>query len=438
MKRSYILLSLGAAAVAVMIVLGGAVTNVTSRPSPIGFEQEAREIAAGRSPRFLVRQAQGLYMAFVRPSEDGRGQDLYFQVSTDAGDSFDEPMRVNDVSGEVADHGENSPVLVSSPDNRYFYAAWCGRDPKNPGGTVIRFSRTSSMRPSFTPAITVNDDNLPVSHSFHTAGVGPDGTIYVAWLDGRDRVAHGGAHAAHGGGEGGSSIYLARSTYNGQTFSKNVRVATNICPCCRLTIAFAGNRVLLGWRQIEPGDVRDIFVASSSDQGETWEEPALVARDGWKIAGCPHVGPALVTVGDRLYAAWFTEGGGDPAINLAYSTDGGKTFIGKQKVSAGTTDPTHPQMVSNGEKAALIFQGRGADRDQGWGRVGVYYREIYRDGSLSNLIRLPEGEANANYPTVKLGLSGRIFVGWTQAAQGRQTVHLVRGRAETSQALGEE
>lgn len=425
--------------VAAAALLAAAGTNRANTPI---FEPEPREVLAGRSPRFLVRQAQGLFMGFVRPAANGKGQDLYFQASTDAGDTFEPPMRINNVPGEVSDHGENSPVLVPAPDSRNFYAVWNARDPKDPASTVIRFSGTNSMRLAFSPAITVNDDNLPVSHSFHTANVAPDGTIYVAWLDGRDRATpagHGGAHAGHDmSGEGNSSIYLARSTDNGRTFSKNVRVAGNVCPCCRLTIAFPNGKVLVGYRQVDPGDVRDIYVAASSDKGDTWEKPQLVARDGWRIIGCPHVGPALAMLGSKLYAAWFTEGGGDPAINLAVSNDGGKTFGPKQKISAGTTDPTHPQMVSNGQRIALIFQARSAAQKNGWGRVGIYYREIQPDGSLSELVRLPDGKANASFPSVTLGQSGRVFIGWTQTGPDAQSVQLVRGRSQAAKVPGEQ
>jgi hypothetical protein len=409
-----------------------AATDLTPSVS-VNFERDARALATGRSPKFLVHGAHGLLMLSVRPAANGGGQDLYFEASGDGGDTFSDPLRVNQVTGEVSDHGENSPLLAASPDSRYLYAVWGARDPRSAMGGTIRFSRSARMRPSFSPALTVNDDDLPVSHSFQNVGVGPDGTVYVAWLDGRDKSAapgqHGSGHAGHGNMEGTSSIYLARSTDNGQTFEKNVRVAGNICPCCRPTFTFVDDTVVLGWRSVEPGDLRDIFIASSSDKGRTWSQPALVARDGWKINGCPHVGPALATLKSRVYAAWFTEGSGDPAINLAFSDDGGKTFSGKRKVSGDTMDPTHPHMVSDGEKLALVFQARSATKDQGWGRVGVYYREVYPDGSMSNLVRAGEGQANANYPTVALGLSGRIFIGWTQTVKGVPTALLVRGRS---------
>jgi hypothetical protein len=182
---------------------------------------------------------------------------------------------------------------------------------------------------------------------------------------------------------------------------------------------------------VEPGDVRDIHLASSSDKGQTWSKPLIVGRDGWKINGCPHVGPAIASLGSKVYAAWFTEAAGDPAINLAISIDKGKSFGPKQKISQGVFDPTHPQLVSGPDRLAVVFQARSASKEQGWGRVGVYYREIYPDGAMSELVRLPEGKVNANYPTVALGLSGRIFVGWTESHDNGPSAYLIRGRALT-------
>jgi hypothetical protein len=417
-----------------VVALLAAATRPVHRPA-ITFEKEPRLLFPGRSPKFVVKGAQGLQLLSVRPAENGPGQDLFFQASSDGGDEFDPPLRVNNVSGEVSDHGENSPHLVASPDRRYLYAVWGARDPKDPMGGSVRFARSPSMRPTFSPAITVNDDGLPVSHSFQSLAVGPDGTVYVAWLDGRDKAGE--AHAGHSM-EGNSSIYLARSIDGGRTFQKNVRVTGNVCPCCRVTIAFVTDKVVLGWRMVEPGDVRDIHIATSLDKGQTWSKPTLVARDGWKINGCPHVGPAMAALGSRLYVAWFTEGSGDPAINLAFSDDGLKTFSPKQRISGDTFDPTHPQLTANDEKVALVFQARSAKQSQGWGRVAVYYREIYPGGATSELIRAAEGKANVSFPNVALGLSGRIFIGWTQTLDGAAGAYCVRGRSLTKRAPSEE
>jgi hypothetical protein len=274
----------------------------------------------------------------------------------------------------------------------------------------------------------VNDDAEPASHAFQGGAVGPDGTIYIAWLDGRNRKEGHAQHSEHFTG-GTSDIYLARSVDGGKTFEKNVRIAGNVCPCCRPSIAVVRGRVLIAWRQVEAGDLRDIHVAASADKGRTWSKPVLVSRDSWKIKGCPHCGPVLATLNDRVYVSWFTEGGGKPVVNLAYSDNGAESFSSKQAISNGTTDPTHPQITAGEGKLAVVFQARDGGSAAGFGKMGVYYREIRSDGSLSKLVRAGEGKGSATFPSVALGLSGRIFVGWSETADGKLAAYLLRGRA---------
>jgi len=399
----------------------------------IRFEQEARVISEGRSPKLLVRRQHGLQMLTTRRSPEGKGFDLFFTSSSDLGDSWSAPLRVNSTPGEVSDHGENSPILLSSPDGATLYAVWNARDPKNPSGTHVKFSRSSAMNPSWSEAVVVNDDPQPVSHSFQGAAVAPDGSIYVAWLDARERAGQDESHHGHTGGT--SALYISRSTDGGRTWGKNVRVAGRVCPCCRASVGFSRGRVHVSWRGVDDGDLRDIYVASSSDGGATWGKPVLVARDGWKINGCPHVGASLATLGDRLYVAWFSEAQDHPAIFLAYSDDGGEHFQGKQMVSENTADPTHPFLASGDSKLALVFQARDAKQQDGWGKMAVYYREVDASGKLSPLVRAGEGKLNATFPTVALGLSNRVFVAWTQSGGdvGAQA-YLVRGRRAAASA----
>ncbi|MBM3782707.1 MAG: exo-alpha-sialidase [Acidobacteria bacterium] len=392
------------------------------KPSPrsfaVTFEPEAQSLGAGKSPKFFARRAHGLM--FLKTV----GSDLMFYSSPDLGESQGESMKVNNVPGEVSDHGENAPQLLTSPDESFLYAVWNARDPKNPEGSVVRFSRAGAMRTVWSPAVTLNDDNKPVSHGFQTAAVAPDGTIYVGWLDGRD-----GRGATEGATGGTTSIYMTRSTDGGKTWSKNVRVGTNVCPCCRLAWGFVNGRVVLAWRYVEKGDIRDIYSAASDDQGETWSAAAPVFKDGWKIKGCPHVGPAMTSLGGKLYITWFTEGANDPAIYMASSADGGKTWGPRTKLSTGTTDPTHPQIAVNEGRMAVVFQARDAKAKGGWGKMGVYYREIRAGGTMSALVRAGEGKSTPTYPMVALGLSGRVFIGWTETSEGASQAMLLRGRA---------
>ncbi|HYO82021.1 MAG TPA: sialidase family protein [Bryobacteraceae bacterium] len=410
----------------ILSACSGTVLAATARTGVprVQFESEPRMVTAGRSPKLLTRRQHGLQMLTTRPSAGGKGFDLIFTASQDLGDSWSEPLRVNSVAGEVSDHGENSPFLLSSPDGSMLYAVWNARQPGETGASHLRFARSPSMQPRWTEAVTVNDHRQPISHSFQGAAVGPDGAIYVAWLDARDSE-HAGGHHGHTGGT--SGLYVSRSSDAGGTWTTGVRVAQSVCPCCRASIAFTGDRVHVSWRGVDTGDLRDIYIANSVDKGATWGQPVAVSRDGWKINGCPHVGASLAAIGDTLYAVWFTEAGDKPGIYMARSSDGGERFSAKQLLSAGTTDPTHPQAVSEDGKLAIVFQARDAAVRNGWGKMAVFYREVSPAG-VSPLVRVPISKGNAVYPSVALGLSGRIFVSWTETGESGASAMLVRGR----------
>jgi hypothetical protein len=390
------------------------------------FEKQPQALHGGKSaksPKFLARRAQGLMSIYTVPGE--RGADLFYSSSNDVGETWSEPLRVNAVPGEVSDHGENSPQLFLSPDEMTLYAFWNARDPKNPGASHVRFAKAGAMITTWTPAITLDDDTLPNSHGFQGAAVGPDGTLYAAWLDGRDKEAA----KTRSYTAGASAVYLTRSADGGKTWTKNVRIATDVCPCCRVSFGFLPGKVLVAWRGVDDGDLRDIYTAASSDSGASWSAPVLVNRDNWKIKGCPHVGPSLATVGDKLQVVWFSEADGKPGIYIS-STTNGTAFTAKRILSEGTVDPTHPMIASDDNRIAVAFQARDAEDKDSWGKMSIYYRELHSNGTLSPLIKagVPK-DGSVTYPSLALGMSGRTFLGWTEnrGEQGPQAL-LLRGR----------
>jgi hypothetical protein len=88
--------------------------------------------------------------------------------------------------------------------------------------------------------------------------------------------------------------YFASSADGGRTFSRNVKLAGEVCPCCKTSLAVGEDgRVYAAWRQVMPGNFRHIAVASSGDGGETFNAPTVVSDDRWELRGCPVSGPAL-------------------------------------------------------------------------------------------------------------------------------------------------
>ena len=371
------------------------------------FEPAPRRVASGRDPQIAVRASGELFLLKVE------GDDLLMQASFDGSDSFEEPVRVNDPSTPVSSHGESQPQLrVRSM--REFYVLW---QSEAGGSGKLLLARSVDWGKTFSKPVAV-DRASSASQSFFNMSVSPQGHVYVAWLDGRDRAQ-----------TGGSSVYVARSTDRGATFEKSVRAGTDVCPCCRTSISFSGDdSVHVSWRDLFENNVRDMVVATSSDGGQTWGEPRRVAEDNWSINGCPHSGASLSTLGDRLFVSWRTVREGKSEVFLAYSDDGGRTFSGRQSLSGDLLDPNHPTLFETGDKIAVVFQARDPEKNAGWSKVAAYVREIDKSGKAGPLVRAGQLEGSASYPTLTWEAPGQMFIVWTEPSSEGSNVVLVRGR----------
>ena len=171
----------------------------------VNWESEPRVVGQGNGLQLMLKTSEG--MNFVYAGHKGKGgQDLFYLSSHNVGDTFSKPYPINKISGEVSAHGENGPLLRKGPGIE-MYAFW-------QGGNDLKFARSMNFGRSFTPAIKVNDEEAKGYHSFQTMEVGPDGTIYVAWLDGRDRETN---------PPGTGSLYIAKSINQGKSFGKNIK-----------------------------------------------------------------------------------------------------------------------------------------------------------------------------------------------------------------------
>jgi len=111
------------------------------------------------------------------------------------------------------------------------------------------------------------------------------------------------------------------------------------------------------------------------------------------VVAAAKIAPLTLPSYDVFRCARFTVSANDPAIYLAVSSDAGKTFATRTKLSPGTTDPTHPQIEVKQDRLGIAFQACDAKAKGGCGKMGVYYREIHADGAMSALVRAGEGKA---------------------------------------------
>lgn len=254
--------------------------------------------------------------------------------------------------GAISDHNQAAPRMVVAPDGTVL-VLWVREVDVNGRrfpASDLYLARSSDDGRTFGAPVRVNPaPGFPTSHSFADLAVGPDGTLFVSWLDGTagdryarehptgapsDHAGHDDPHhagvdtGASGTGAPGTDLVVARSADGGQTFGAPVVVASGTCQCCRTALDVASDgTVRVAWRHIFPGMERDMALATSRDGGQTFGAPVRVHADGWAIEGCPHTGPAVATGADgSVHVTWYTAAEGRAGLWHAVSGDGGATF----------------------------------------------------------------------------------------------------------------
>jgi len=370
-----------------VLLLAVAGCELTTLPPPSPAEPVRAEAADVRpvrvsaqgqkaaEPSVAAADGGAVYVAWVTHGA-GKEADVWLARFDGEGKREGEPARVNPSAGVATAWRGDPPDVAVAPDGAV-YVAWTARAAETGHATTLNLSVSRDGGRSFGPPVKVNDDAGACVHGMHSLAVGRDGRVYLAWLDERNvqpheaskhgdgAIKHGdssGAKKTSGGmhGEQNREVFFAASADGGRTFSRNRRVATEACPCCKTALAVsADGRVYVGWRQVLPGDFRHIAVASTPDGGETFGAASIVSDDRWELRGCPVSGPALAAgEGGGLRVVWFTAGeAGRAGLYSSESSDGGRTFAPRQLLTEGNWRGT-PVLLGDERGAAFaIFEG---------------------------------------------------------------------------------
>lgn len=225
-------------------------------------------------------------------SDPTKFSNILFSKSTDSGETWSEPLRINKVSGDCVDSDETTEGAVPTlGPNGEIYVAWSG-----PEGIV--FDRSLDGGDTWLDEdIFINAQ--PGGWDYDISGINRanglpitccdisnsenNGTIYVNWSDQRNGVYD-------------TDVWLSKSTDGGNTWSDAIRVNDDE----------AGKQQFFTWMTIDQttGEViivfydrrdydnnnTDVYIARSSDGGETFENV--------KISESPFMPSSSVFFGD--------------------------------------------------------------------------------------------------------------------------------------------
>ncbi len=145
--------------------------------------------------------------------------------------------------------------------------------------------------------IRVSADNTDAAEP--SIAPAPDGTIYVAWVEHREKKE--------------ADVMLAHLDREGQTVGAPARVNPKAGEATAWrgdppTVAVAADgTIYVGWtaRVAATGHANDLYLSASRDGGKTFEPPVKVNDDGKKVTHAMH--SLAVSADNRVYVVWLDE-----------------------------------------------------------------------------------------------------------------------------------
>jgi hypothetical protein len=351
-------------AAAMMAAWSGSAARVqASSPASLGVR--------GRVNANVSVAASGRFVAVVWSATDTAGaEDIEAATSRDAGATFSPAVRVNQAAGSARVGGEQPPrvsLVARRTGDPAIAVVWTATGAK---GTRLVSARSDDGGRTFTGEAVVPGSDAPGNRGWESVATDPLGHFDVLWLDHRDAAEAGAGDMAHHMDHASSASMQMDSVAKAQlsklyfasvgTSTPGRAVAAGVCYCCKTGLAVGPDGAIYAvWREVYPGNIRDIAFTMSTDGGRTFSAPERVSEDKWAIDGCPENGPSLaVDRAHTVHVVWPTivagpaGSAGDLGLFYAESKGGGK-FSARQTVpSVGT--PRHVQIVEAPDAKLLI------------------------------------------------------------------------------------
>ncbi len=420
---------------AALVLLFGAPSAVTAQRSPHPNERPARAptLVVGPNVRasdnatmgsgtraemwISASQTNANVLIGVSAHENPTEEPCVTTVSTDGGATWHE-VRLPGSPDAHADHCAD-PMVAAGPDGR-IYVVYHGLKmdptthlPMRPDQGVIRVWTTADDAKTWSGPVNIDAEFAPspdhgriavdLTHGPHR------GRVYVEWC-GIWATAQNTFH-----------IFLSYSDDGGATFTPAEVVATAADgkPVSTEPVILSDGTLLVSYYQYflpnghPRNDHQPFYLIRSEDGGATFGPPVKIAEIGpgaWPQWGLTSAsGVPVITADasprspyrDHVYLVWYDVSAGTSDIWLSRSTDGGRTWLAKQRlndnVPASDTAPLDfrnlPVVdVTTGGVVAVGWYDR---RDDPSRRCWRYYMTVSQDGGAHFLPNTPVASASS-------------------------------------------
>lgn len=318
---------------------------------------------------------------------------LFFAVSLDHGKSFSE-KKMLPLTSDVATHSEGMPKVAYKKDGAVI-AAYEKKAPtetnKYAGAIYYRMSNDGGK--TWDRERYLHSDTLGGrSRSYFDLERLPDGEIGASWLDVKLNVE-----------TGGRSVRFAKT--KSDCFGNEVLIDSSACQCCRTDVySDMAGRVNVAYRGLAKGkmgkSIRDMMIATSGNNGNSFTRPTSISPDNWMIDGCPHTGPSLCSSKGGLYSLWYTEGNGT-GIYYSFKQNGDSQFRDRELISSYGH---HPQLSASDTRCLMVWEETSEETEKKF--TNILY-QISDEVNIRKELLTPK-DSNAFSPVVTQAKDGFI------------------------------
>jgi len=419
------------------------------------FALRAGDLSADReTPAVAVAPDGAVVLAWASQEKDGDNlRTLYVTRSTDGGGTFATPVAWRSVpiyrytSGNPARERKMAfsthvlPRLAATGDS-----VALGWVEAIDGGPTVQFlvARSHDGGKTFAAPVATHGENAS-RPGFTTLAADSDGGLACGWLSNQQP-------------------YFSYSPAGSAGFTPERLVfagpeGKGICPCCDVAVTVTPERIaLVAFRNSDSGH-RDIWLArggAGAAVGSTGEAsfaaPIAVTQEPWTFSGCPHDGPSLALIGDKLHLAWMDAHTGtgrvyhtvglvaeprfEPHPRLlnpqAQGAQGHPKLVADSKAHLHAVwdeglAPEPPAPAPADAKSGEQKHHHAAPAAGGAGRAIMY--AVSRDGGVtftSARALVPSPGVYQLQPSLTVGPDGSVFVTWNEIDQDGKHVVLAR------------
>ncbi len=333
----------------------------------------------------------GLLYASSIPSDGDKVREVHHIRSTDGGQTWSSPVRVDaDVDAVLGSRPWAGPQVAAHGDQ--IVALWTttgsGFMGRGPLVTAVSSDGGATWSAGGAPAMPAERSE----QAFPDLAVDSKGVFHAIWLE---RI----------GGSEKKSLLHGSSADGGMTWTAPIVVDDKACECCwnRLVVG-PGDDLFAIYRDLEP---RDMSVAKLPAGAPEWESLGNAGAFDWQFDGCPHVGGGLQPIasdaGGALHAVVWTGKESDSGAHYVRSVDGGRSW--EEPSPLASSMAVHSDIAGTADGLLLAVWD---SREDG---LGVVVRSASFDGgeTWNDPIRLSRSDESADYPSVMVLPDGFLF-----------------------------